>query len=142
MTAMIPTFHQTAVTSTQWVNELMEELDLHDDRQGLRALRAGLHVLRDRLAVEEVVELGAQLPMTIRGLFYEGWRLPAGPAPASTFAQLTESVHAGLDNDPSLDPAAVLRAVVRVLGRRVAVPVLADLCQPPPITRMCADQAP
>ena len=32
-----------------------------------------LHTLRDRLTVEEAAQLAAQLPMLIRGLYYEGW---------------------------------------------------------------------
>jgi uncharacterized protein (DUF2267 family) len=32
-----------------------------------------LHALRDRLTVEEAAQLGAQLPMLVRGIYYEGW---------------------------------------------------------------------
>lgn len=45
----------------------MEELDWQDRHAAYLALRATLHALRDRLTVEEVAELGAQLPMLIRG---------------------------------------------------------------------------
>src|SRR6267154_1167620 len=41
--------------------------------QSYAALRAVLHALRDRLTVEEAAHLAAQLPMLIRGLYYEGW---------------------------------------------------------------------
>ncbi|WP_424532882.1 DUF2267 domain-containing protein [Sphaerisporangium viridialbum] len=37
--------------------------------QSYAALRAVLHALRDRLTVEEA----AQLPMLVRGIYYEGW---------------------------------------------------------------------
>jgi uncharacterized protein (DUF2267 family) len=37
------------------------------------ALRAVLHQLRDRLTVEEIAHLGAQLPMLVRGIYYDGW---------------------------------------------------------------------
>jgi uncharacterized protein (DUF2267 family) len=33
--------------------------------------------MRDRLTVDGVAHLGAQLPMLVRGLYYEGWH-PAG----------------------------------------------------------------
>jgi uncharacterized protein (DUF2267 family) len=37
------------------------------------ALRAVLHALRDRLIVDEAAQFAAQLPVLIRGVFYEGW---------------------------------------------------------------------
>ena len=54
-----------------------------DERTGLGehphkaylALRTVLHALRDRLTLEEAVQLGAQLPMLVRGFYYEGWTL-------------------------------------------------------------------
>jgi uncharacterized protein (DUF2267 family) len=39
----------------------------------LSCLRAVLHALRDRLPVDESAQLAAQLPMLIRGIYYEGW---------------------------------------------------------------------
>lgn len=37
------------------------------------ALRAVLHALRDRLPVDESSQLAAQLPMLVRGIYYDGW---------------------------------------------------------------------
>ena len=50
------------------------ELNWNDRHKAYRALRVTLHALRDRLPMEEAVQLGAQLPMLIRGLYDEGWR--------------------------------------------------------------------
>lgn len=41
--------------------------------QSYDALRGVLHAVRDRLPVEEAAQLAAQLPMLVRGLYYEGW---------------------------------------------------------------------
>lgn len=41
--------------------------------QSYDGLRAVLHALRDRLTVEETAQLSAQLPMLIRGIYFEGW---------------------------------------------------------------------
>jgi len=62
-----------------WLKTLDEELHLKDRHAALMALRAVLHVLRDRLTAEQAVHLGAQLPLLIRGLYYEGWRLARQP---------------------------------------------------------------
>jgi len=36
-------------------------------------LRAVLHALRDRLTVQEAADLAAQLPLLVKGIFYDGW---------------------------------------------------------------------
>ena len=41
--------------------------------QSYAALRAVLHAVRDRLTLEEGAQLAAQLPMSIRGIYYDGW---------------------------------------------------------------------
>ena len=41
--------------------------------QSYAALRAVLHGVRDRLTVDEAAHVGAQLPMLIRGIYYDGW---------------------------------------------------------------------
>jgi len=42
-------------------------------KQSYGALRAALHALRDRLTVDEAAQLAAQLPLLVRGIYYEGW---------------------------------------------------------------------
>jgi uncharacterized protein (DUF2267 family) len=41
--------------------------------QSYAALRTILHALRDRLTVQVTAQLAAQLPMLIRGIYYDGW---------------------------------------------------------------------
>jgi uncharacterized protein (DUF2267 family) len=56
-----------------WLNDLADALDNGDQRYAYRVLRAFLHALRDRLSVDEAAHLSAQLPIFIRGVFFEGW---------------------------------------------------------------------
>jgi len=58
-------------------------------------VRAGLHALRDRLIPDEAVDLGAQLPMLVRGMHYEGWKPNATPSDDDRQAFL-ERVEEGL----------------------------------------------
>src|SRR4051794_23126838 len=59
--------------ATIWVKQMMAELRTDDPHRALHALRAGLHALRDRLSVDEAAQLSAQLPVLVRGIFFEGW---------------------------------------------------------------------
>lgn len=51
-----------------WLGEVAEELGTVDRQQAYRVLRAYLQALRDRLPVDEVAQLAAQLPELIRGM--------------------------------------------------------------------------
>lgn len=57
----------------EWVNELAERLDYASHRSALRLMRVVMHRIRDHLMVNEVAQLSAQLPVMIRGFFFEGW---------------------------------------------------------------------
>lgn len=55
-----------------WLSEIMDDLDV-DRHTAWCVLGAVLHTLRDRLSVEQIAHLGDQLPLIIRGLFYDQW---------------------------------------------------------------------
>ena len=74
-------FDKTVQTTNAWLKEIMEATGL-DRRRAYRALAAVLHALRDRLTVDEVAQLGAQLPILVRGLYYDQWHHPAGKHPS------------------------------------------------------------
>lgn len=47
--------------------------DFDDLHRAYQTLRAVLHALRDRLSPDVAAHVSAQLPLLVRGLFYEGW---------------------------------------------------------------------
>jgi uncharacterized protein (DUF2267 family) len=57
-------FDTTLQKTHIWLNEIADELDWEERFRAYKALRAGLHALRDRLTVEEAAHLGAQLPIS------------------------------------------------------------------------------
>ena len=76
---MAETGYSSFNTTVDKTNHVLREIE-HDygwpkerRNQSCAALRATLHALRDRLSVQEAAQLGAQLPMLVRGMYYEGW---------------------------------------------------------------------
>ena len=57
-----------------WLSEVMDKLDV-DRHKAWRVLGAVLHTLRERLTLEQIAHLGDQLPLIIRGLFYDQWNV-------------------------------------------------------------------
>lgn len=122
-------FEITYQTTNAWLKELMEELDWQDRHRAYRALRAVLHALRDRLTVEETADLGAQLPMLIRGLYYEGWTPSGKPVKERKKEDFLAHIEAAFRDDPAIFPEAVAGAVFKVLQRHVSAGEIGDVKQ-------------
>ena len=72
MSTGIDAFDNTLQLTNLWLQDLMTRLGTGDRHLAYLALRTTRHALRDRLAVDEAALLGAQLPMLVRRLYYEG----------------------------------------------------------------------
>lgn len=79
MSTGLPVFDTTVQETNLWLKAIEGRLPSCDRQRAYEALRAVLHVLRDRLPIEAVLGLSAQLPMLLRGVFLEGWRPGTGP---------------------------------------------------------------
>ena len=55
-----------------WLKDLMERLGTGDRKLAYNVLKATLHALRDRIGPENAIHLGAQLPILVRGIYYDG----------------------------------------------------------------------
>ncbi len=113
-------FGKTLQTAEEWLIAVMKELGTDDPHFAYRALRATLHVLRDRLTPEEANDLAAQLPMLLRGLFFDGW-VPSRTPLKRTREQFVEEVHwRAQESRPDVDAEPVVRAVLHTLSERVS----------------------
>jgi len=104
-----------------WFNDLMEELnwEKHPQRAYL-ALRTVLHALRDRLTVEEAVQLSAQLPMLIRGFYFDGWNLKGKPRKERHKQEFLAHIDNAFKHDATVKPERIARAVFKVLAKHVS----------------------
>jgi uncharacterized protein (DUF2267 family) len=117
------TLHKTHI----WLNDLMQVLGWADKHKAYLALRATLHALRDRLTVEEVAQLGAQLPMLIRGFYYEGWDPTGKPLRVRHKEQFLARIEQQFRGDDRIDPERAARAVFTVLAKRVSEGEIEDV---------------
>ena len=122
-------FDTTVQKTNIWLNAIMQRLGTDDRRRAYEGLRGVLHALRDRLLVEEAAQLSAQLPMLVRGIYFEGWRPTGKPVKERHKEQFIERVRASLTQgrSPDQDPEAVIRAVFAVLAERVSEGEIADV---------------
>jgi uncharacterized protein (DUF2267 family) len=103
------------------LNELAEELHWDDRHDVHMALRASLHALRDRLPPEEASKLASQLPLVVKGVFYDGWRPGATPVKVRDLQKFLDLVREGIGSSkPNANAEHVSRAVYTVLTRHVS----------------------
>ena len=105
--------------ANRWINDVAGELE-SDRSEAYRALRAYLHTLRDRLPAQQNAKLAAQLPMLIRGIFWEGWQPSRTPLHYRDPVEFTERVRreAGFVGDT--EAWFAVEAVAKVLRQHVS----------------------
>ena len=78
-------FDGTLPKTQIWLNDLMSELDWENHPHKAYLLSSGAaRFTRDRLTLEEAVQLGAQLPMLVRGLVTRAGRSRGSRARSAT----------------------------------------------------------
>jgi len=120
-------FGKTLQKTHVWLRDLMTELDWEDEHKAYLALRAVLQVLRDRLTVEEAVQLAAQLPMLVRGFYFEGWDPTGKPLKERHQEEFVARVKSYFTKDERVDPEKVVRAVFKVLSKHVTGGEIKDI---------------
>jgi len=124
-------FDTTLQKTNSWLRDLMRVLPTQDRHTAYIALRATLHALRDRLTVQEVAQLGAQLPMLIRGLYYEGWNPSGKPLRVrhkeQFLAHIEEQYRGSGRFDDLTDPERMAQAVFTVLAEHISAGEIEDV---------------
>ncbi len=112
-------FQTTLQKTDTWFKELMEELHTEDVNSSYRTMRAVLHALRDRLIPSEAADLAAQMPMLLRGLYYEGWTPSDKPTRERSLQEFLDSIQEKLQPAVDPEPQRAARSVFSVLERQI-----------------------
>ncbi|MBK5199415.1 MAG: DUF2267 domain-containing protein [Methyloceanibacter sp.] len=119
MSTGLDTFDKTVQESNLWLKDLTERLNTFDRHHAYSTLRAVLHALRDRIGPENAAHLGAQLPMLLRGLFYEGWDPTGKPSKERHEAAFLAHIARELPRADESEVEEGTRAVFDVLSKHI-----------------------
>ncbi|MFP4105524.1 MAG: DUF2267 domain-containing protein [Phycisphaerae bacterium] len=120
-------FQSTLQKTQDWLNEFIEQTGQQDEQKAWQMMRGSMHVLRDRLTVQQAAHLGAQLPMLVRGMYYEGYRPSDQPTKISSRDELIQAVAEALSDHPEVNPKQALEGTVQVLNSRISPGELEDI---------------
>lgn len=123
----LETFDTAVQKADLWLKEIMEELNIDSRRIAYMSLRAVLHALRDRLLVDEAVDLGAQLPLLIKGIYYDEWNPSSTPVKDRHIDDFLTHIKERYRADGQVDMEKTARAVFSVLKKRITEGELKDV---------------
>lgn len=112
----VPQLSHATQQAQEWLNDLSGREPFENRDQAYSLLRAVLHAIRDRLTPEEVAHVGSQLPMLVRGFYFEGWRPALAPNEFATRAEFYDRVSASLRGAPSAETLDVEEATGTVIA--------------------------
>jgi uncharacterized protein (DUF2267 family) len=114
----LETIESTIQKTHEWIARIAEALHM-EKREAYKALRAVLQTVRDRLPSDLAVHFGAQLPMLIRGLYYEGWEPSKVPIKMSR-QEFLDTVQGKIVAGRVIDPLQTTQCVLSVVASHVS----------------------
>jgi uncharacterized protein (DUF2267 family) len=119
-------FDKTIQTTNIWLDEIMDRLG-PDRQMAWKVLSTVLHKLRDALPVDLAAHLSAQLPLLVRGAYYDLYRPSSQPAQFRTAEAFLEDLSSWLQDTRPVNTKDALAAVVQVLRRHIAAGEIAKI---------------
>lgn len=111
-------FDRTLQTTHIWLDEIIA--DLGPSRPlAWHVLNAVLRSIRDRLPTELVAHFGAQLPLLVRGGYYDQWSPGRTVERSRDYASFLAQIDDSLSNSRPVNSADAAMMVFRVLSRHL-----------------------
>ena len=130
-------FDRTLQTTHIWIDEIMAEIG-PSRRTAWHVLGVVLRTIRDRVPLELAVHLGAQLPLLVRGAYYEQFCPGSEAERFRSVDDFVERIADGLEGGRPVNCLDAAGAVFRVLSRHVDEGQIAKVKQslPEPLRRL------
>lgn len=117
--AGLQVFDTTIQETNNWLRQISDKMGDPRKHVAYHALRGVLFALRDRLTIDEVFDLSAQLPMLVRGIFFEGYR-PAGKPLKYHKDEFLDRINEELQTSGPINTELATKAVLKVLEEHVS----------------------
>lgn len=110
-----------------WLDEILNETGTLDRHRAFLGLKAVLQAWRDRLEAGEAVRVAEELPMILRGYYFEGWHAVQPPAVDHGREDFLKRVAGYIPSFVAIDPEEISRAVFALIGKHMHRGELGDL---------------
>ena len=127
-------FKEQAIEAEQFIQTLAKEFGEPDDLQKAgRVLRATFHVLRKHLPFNESLQLIAQFPLFLKGMYVDGWHISSSKNKKHRLFEFMEELRTaagatGNNDFPDTEHTEKLvRSVFRSLRKYVSLGELEDI---------------
>jgi uncharacterized protein (DUF2267 family) len=117
----------TVQLTHEWINELRERLDWDSSRDSLRLLRVTMVQIRDHLGHNEMAQFSAQLPLLIRGMFFEGWQPAHTPIHDRKAEHFIAAIEAQVSDVLEWRGPQDIRAVFKTLNNKISEGEIRDI---------------
>jgi uncharacterized protein (DUF2267 family) len=118
--------HSVHITH-EWINELAGRLDWTSKRSTLRLFRSTMQHLRDHLMPDEMAQFSAQLPLLIRGMFFEGWVPKRTPIKEHKIAAFISAIEDKMGTAEEYRGPEDIRYVFELLNARISAGEIEDV---------------
>lgn len=111
-------FDKTLQTTNVWLDDIMAELG--PDRQiAWHVLGAVLRTLRDRVPLGLAAHFGSQLPILVRGAYYDQWLPREKPLELRSLDEFLQHVSHGLASTRPVNARNAVRTVFATIDKHV-----------------------
>ena len=127
-TTGLPIFDDTVQQTNRWLNEIIDHVgdgppgggvDEALRKRAYNALRAVLHTLRDRLPTELSANLAAQLPLLVRGIYFDQYEPEEQPKTYRANGEFYEHVDQNVEPQFHFGAEDSTKAVFTVLSNHL-----------------------
>ena len=127
--AELPILENNIHQAMDWIYAIEEACHWNEENQkkAFAVLRAVLHELRNLLPLEQAAHLSAQLPLIIRGIFFENWHPHFVVIQEIKKEDFLTSITEALYPYQNIDAEGTVRSVLHVLGEKLPAGTLEDI---------------